>query len=78
MSSQFCRDHVKWARETDDFGPQERLSCFVGDEGTWSYCVMNNEPLRRVPVPMHRDAMLICLEYDQSIADCICVRAPTI
>ena len=29
----FCDSQVRWARETDDFGPQERLSCFVGDQG---------------------------------------------
>ena len=28
-----CRDSVAWQREVDDFGPQERLSCYVGDEG---------------------------------------------
>jgi len=30
---EFCRDHVPWAREEDDFGPQERLSHYVGDAG---------------------------------------------
>ena len=29
----FCQEHVKWKREVDDFGPQERLSYFVGEPG---------------------------------------------
>ena len=41
---EFCRDRVEWAREFDDFGPQERESCYVGDPG----CALRSFTSRRV------------------------------
>jgi len=50
----FCDSQVDWARETDDFGPQQRLSCFVGDQGcSFAYVGLFLEP-KPWPEPVKR------------------------
>ena len=41
----FCERDVDWTRETDDFGPQERLSYYVGDPGcSFAYVGLSLQP----------------------------------
>mmetsp|Transcript_21094 Transcript_21094/g.58528 ORF Transcript_21094/g.58528 Transcript_21094/m.58528 type:complete len:108 (-) Transcript_21094:20-343(-) len=46
---------IPWRRETDDFGLQERLTAYMGDEG----CVFTYVGLRNDPLPWHPKVSLM-------------------